>query len=97
MLLAMLNEAAHAMADGVVATPAELDLATVFGMGFPPFRGGLLRWADTLGADEVVRRLERVAEAADVRERPDGPERFRPAPLLVAMARERRSWYDTRA
>jgi len=94
MLLPMLNEAAYAMSENVVGSPAELDLATVFGMGFPPFHGGLLRWADTLGASEAVKRLETIAVADDVRSRPDGQERFRPAPLLVEMARDGRSWYD---
>ena len=93
MLLPMLNEAAYAMAESIVDSPSELDLATVFGMGFPPFHGGLLRWADTLGAAEIVRRIETMAVADDVRARPDGAERFRPAPLLVEMARENRGWY----
>jgi 3-hydroxyacyl-CoA dehydrogenase len=94
MLLAMLNEAAWAMSEDVVASPSELDLATVFGMGFPPFRGGLLRWADTLGAAEVVARIDAVRESQEVRERPDGEERWRPAPILVEMAASGRRWYD---
>jgi 3-hydroxyacyl-CoA dehydrogenase/enoyl-CoA hydratase/3-hydroxybutyryl-CoA epimerase len=94
MLLAMLNEAAWAMSEDVVASPSELDLATVFGMGFPPFRGGLLRWADTLGAAEVVARIDAVHESQEVRERPDGEERWRPAPILVEMAASGRRWYD---
>ena len=85
-LFAMLNEAARALEEQVVAGPRELDLATVFGMGFPPFRGGLLSWADTLGTREIVARLERIGAAADVQSRPGGRERFAPAASLRRMA-----------
>ena len=60
-MLAMLAEAARALEEGVVESPRELDLATVFGMGFAPFRGGLLAWADTLGTRAIVERLEALA------------------------------------
>jgi 3-hydroxyacyl-CoA dehydrogenase len=86
LVLAMLNEAAHALEEDVVSGPRELDLATVFGMGFPPFRGGLLRYADTLGAGEVVARLNRIASAPDVLRRPGGAARFAPARSLVELA-----------
>ncbi len=74
--------------------PRELDLATVFGMGFPPFRGGILRYADTLGAHAVVDKLSRIAASADVASRTGGPERFAPADSLVAMARNLRRFHD---
>src|SRR5450755_4592331 len=41
LLLPMINEAAFCLAEGIVASPAKLDLAMIFGTGFPPFRGGL--------------------------------------------------------
>jgi len=83
----MLNEGVRALEEEVVLTPRELDLATVFGMGFPPFRGGLLRFADTLGVHAVVERMRRIAAAPDVASRPGGRERFEPADSLSAMAR----------
>jgi 3-hydroxyacyl-CoA dehydrogenase/enoyl-CoA hydratase/3-hydroxybutyryl-CoA epimerase len=85
-ILAMVAEAARALEDDVVAGPRELDLATVFGMGFPPFRGGLLRHADALGIPEVVARLVRIANAPDVAARPGGRARFEPARSLCEMA-----------
>jgi 3-hydroxyacyl-CoA dehydrogenase len=85
-LLAMLNEAARALEEKVVAGARELDLATIFGMGFPPFRGGLCSWADTLGAKELVARLERIAGEADIAARTGGRERFTPAASLKRMA-----------
>ena len=50
LLLPMINEAAHCLAEEVVASAARVDLAMIFGTGFPPFRGGLMRHADSLGA-----------------------------------------------
>lgn len=40
---------------------SDLDVAAVMGMGFPPFRGGLIKWADTVGAAAIVARLEQLA------------------------------------
>lgn len=56
---AMINEAALALEEGVVARPQDVDLAMVYGTGFPPFRGGLLRHADSVGIGGVVERLAR--------------------------------------
>jgi len=92
-LLPMLNEAARCFEEEVVMGPVELDLATVLGMGFAPFRGGLLRWADTLGAQAVVERIERIAAAGDVARRPGGAAKFTPAPLLARMAGEGRRFH----
>ena len=54
---AMVNEAALALDERVVARPEDVDLAMVFGTGFPPFRGGLLRHADSVGIAAIVERL----------------------------------------
>ncbi len=56
---AMVNEAAMALDEGVVARPDDVDLAMVYGTGFPPFRGGLLRHADAVGISTIVARLMR--------------------------------------
>jgi 3-hydroxyacyl-CoA dehydrogenase/enoyl-CoA hydratase/3-hydroxybutyryl-CoA epimerase len=88
MLMAMLNEAAYALEEGVISGPRELDLATVFGMGFPPFRGGLLRWADSLGARDVLGRLQRISSAPDILARNNGSARFKPAPMLRKLAEQ---------
>ncbi|HJP01586.1 MAG TPA: 3-hydroxyacyl-CoA dehydrogenase NAD-binding domain-containing protein [Planctomycetota bacterium] len=85
MMLAMLNEGARALEEQVCSSAAELDLATIFGMGFPPFRGGLLRWADSVGVREIVDRIERTA--VRVGARPGGAARFEVAPLLAELAR----------
>ncbi|MGQ0720202.1 MAG: 3-hydroxyacyl-CoA dehydrogenase NAD-binding domain-containing protein [Candidatus Eiseniibacteriota bacterium] len=61
LLSGMINEAARCLAERVAAERDHLDLATVLGSGFPPFRGGIARWAGFLGQEEVRRRLERLA------------------------------------
>jgi 3-hydroxyacyl-CoA dehydrogenase/enoyl-CoA hydratase/3-hydroxybutyryl-CoA epimerase len=83
--LAMVNEAAHCLQEGVLRSPRDGDVGAVFGIGFPPFRGGPFRYIDRVGADEIVRRLEDL----NARFSP----RFAPADLLVDMARARRRFY----
>jgi 3-hydroxyacyl-CoA dehydrogenase/enoyl-CoA hydratase/3-hydroxybutyryl-CoA epimerase len=78
MVLRMVDEAARCLAEGIVAGPGPLDLALVFGIGFPPFRGGLCRWADAEGPAAIAGRLERLA--AEI-----GP-RFAPSEALRAVA-----------
>jgi len=48
MMLPMLLESSRVLEEGIVATPVEVDMALVYGLGFPPFRGGIFRWADAL-------------------------------------------------
>ena len=86
MVLPMVNEAARILEEGVVESAAMLDLATVYGMGFAPFRGGVLAYADARGLPAVVARLRELAASPEVTSRPGGPERFEPAPLLVKLA-----------
>jgi 3-hydroxyacyl-CoA dehydrogenase len=63
----------------------DLDIAMVTGTGFPPFRGGLLRYADYSGIAVTVDRLARLADAHG--------ERFRPAGLLREMVTRQRLFY----
>ena len=62
LLLPMINEAARCLEEGVVSRPMDVDLGMVMGTGFPPFRGGLLRWADAVGVGAIVSRLEDLAK-----------------------------------
>jgi 3-hydroxyacyl-CoA dehydrogenase/enoyl-CoA hydratase/3-hydroxybutyryl-CoA epimerase len=66
---AMVNEAALALDERVVARAEDVDLAMVMGTGFPPFRGGLLRHADAVGVGTIVERLARRQQAGA----PGGP------------------------
>lgn len=78
LVYAMLNEAARAFGDGVVGSARDGDMGAIFGIGFPPFRGGPLRWLDRIGIARAVDTLQRL-------ERTYGA-RFAPAPLLLQRA-----------
>lgn len=88
LVLAMVNEAARCLEEGVLRSPRDGDVGAVFGIGFPPFRGGPFRHVDSVGAAEIVSQLEEL----DVR----FPRRFTPSDLLLAMARSGRRFYPER-
>lgn len=73
--LQMVNEAIRCLGEGVLRSPRDGDVGAVFGLGFPPFKGGPFRWADAQGPGRVLERLEHFHEKLG--------KRFEPAPLLV--------------
>lgn len=81
MIYPMINEAALALAEQVVKTPGEVDLGMIMGTGFPPFRGGLLRFADNETPKKVVEQLEKFSAAG-------GGDRLKPSSALVEVARK---------
>ena len=87
LVLPMVNEAAFCLEDEIVKDPARLDLAMIFGTGFPPFRGGLLRWADSLGLGKVFTRLDDLSERL-------GP-RFAPAERIRELANAGSGFYGS--
>lgn len=62
LVLPIINEAARCVEEGIVESPADVDFAMIMGTGFAPFRGGPLRYADSLGAKRVVSELELLTE-----------------------------------
>jgi 3-hydroxyacyl-CoA dehydrogenase/enoyl-CoA hydratase/3-hydroxybutyryl-CoA epimerase len=86
LILPMINEAAYCLSESIVASPAKLDLAMIFGTGFPPFRGGLCAHADSVGAKEVVEGLQKLAK--------EKGERFVPAPPLIEMANTGKKFFE---
>lgn len=86
LVLGMVNEAARALGEGVVRNPRDGDIGAIFGFGFPPFRGGPLRYADDLSAARVVADLERLAERY-------GP-RFAPSEVLQEHAQRGTKFYS---
>ncbi|NOR55021.1 MAG: fatty-acid oxidation protein subunit alpha [Sulfurovum sp.] len=86
-ILIMVNEAAKCLEEKVVDNAAYLDMAMVMGTGFPAFRGGLLRYADSLGIEEVVKRLSVLESRYG--------ERFAPAKSLLVMAEKGKYFYST--
>lgn len=83
--LAMLNECAYCLEESIASSPRDIDIGVIFGLGFPPFRGGICRYADTVGIRNVVERLNRLADKHG--------RRLRPAQILVDMAEKQQSFY----
>ena len=54
----VINEACRVVEERIVDKPSDLDVAAVLGMGFPPYRGGLIKFADLTGPKHIVQRLE---------------------------------------
>jgi len=73
LVLPMVNEAARCLDEGIVESPGDVDLAMIMGTGFPPFRGGLCRWADQQGLPEIVAVLRGFADDVDQRYLPSEP------------------------
>jgi 3-hydroxyacyl-CoA dehydrogenase / enoyl-CoA hydratase / 3-hydroxybutyryl-CoA epimerase len=87
-VLAMVNEAAMCLEEGILRSARDGDIGAVFGIGFPPFRGGPFRYIDSLGSDAVVKRLEELHGRF--------PSRFAAAPMLVEYARARKRFHPGR-
>ena len=60
----MVNEAARCLEEGIISDPSQLDLAMVFGTGFAPFYGGVLRYADQVGTRVIQQKLEYLSKVA---------------------------------
>ena len=85
-ILTMINEASRCLEEKVVDNARYLDMAMVMGTGFPAFRGGLMRYADSLGIENVVERLNDFSTRYG--------DRFAPSELLVRMAEEGELFYE---
>lgn len=84
LFLPMLLEATRMLEDKIVRDVRDIDLGLIFGLGFPPFQGGLLYWADTIGAKKLVEMVKPLAPLG---------QRFEPTPLLLDMAATGRKFY----
>ncbi len=66
MMIPMCTEMARCLEEGVVASVAEADMALIYGVGFPVFRGGIFRWMDTIGLKEIVSKADKYADEAPI-------------------------------
>ncbi len=85
MLALAINEAALMMEQGICDRPHDMDLAMIYGAGFPPYRGGVLRYADKWGIGNVYAKLMDLEKQYGVR--------FRPAELLKKMSESGKTFY----
>ena len=87
LVLAMVNEAARALDADIVQRSSDVDLAMIMGTGFPPFRGGLLRFADAIHLRVVLHHLEELEGRHGAR--------FAPADGIRRLAHGDRSFYQS--
>jgi 3-hydroxyacyl-CoA dehydrogenase/enoyl-CoA hydratase/3-hydroxybutyryl-CoA epimerase len=87
LFLPMVNEAAYIFADKICDKAATVDVGMIYGIGFPPFKGGLLRWADQEGLEQIVERLNNFAKEVN-------QERYQVSPMLSLMVNDKRKFYD---
>jgi 3-hydroxyacyl-CoA dehydrogenase/enoyl-CoA hydratase/3-hydroxybutyryl-CoA epimerase/3-hydroxyacyl-CoA dehydrogenase/enoyl-CoA hydratase/3-hydroxybutyryl-CoA epimerase/enoyl-CoA isomerase len=84
LFLPMLTEASRVLSEGIVREPGDVDMGLILGIGFPAFKGGILRWADSLGLRQVLEKLQKYE--------PLGP-RFRPTEQMRQLAAEGKGFY----
>lgn len=87
LFLPMVNEAAYIFADRIVDKASTVDIGMIYGTGFPPFKGGLLRWADQEGLETLATRIRGFAKEVSA-------ERFAIAPYLEMMINDKKKFYD---
>lgn len=87
VFLPMINEAASILDEKIVDNAGVVDLGLIFGIGFPPFRGGLLRYADAEGLDRVVEAINQFAETVD-------KDRYELSSYLKDLADNKKKFYE---
>jgi 3-hydroxyacyl-CoA dehydrogenase/enoyl-CoA hydratase/3-hydroxybutyryl-CoA epimerase/enoyl-CoA isomerase len=85
LFLPMLVEASRVLEEGIVREPSDVDMGLILGIGFPPFRGGILRWADTVALQQILEKLKRYQDL--------GP-RFDATEQIQQFAKSGRGFYD---
>jgi 3-hydroxyacyl-CoA dehydrogenase/enoyl-CoA hydratase/3-hydroxybutyryl-CoA epimerase/enoyl-CoA isomerase len=84
LFLPMLVEATRVLEEGIVREPADVDMGLILGIGFPPFKGGILRWADSVGLGDILKRLEKYQSLG---------KRFEPTDSLKKLASAGQTFY----
>ncbi|MDF4461322.1 fatty acid oxidation complex subunit alpha FadB [Vibrio parahaemolyticus] len=84
MMIPMINEVVLCLQEGIIATPQEADMALVYGLGFPPFRGGVFRYLDRVGIAEFVEMAKQHADLGAMYHVPQ---------MLIDMAAKGESFY----
>jgi 3-hydroxyacyl-CoA dehydrogenase/enoyl-CoA hydratase/3-hydroxybutyryl-CoA epimerase len=84
-ILMMANEAAKCLEENVVKNASYLDMAMIMGCGFPPFRGGVLKYVDSYGIENAVKKLQELNKKHG--------KRFEVSKLLLDMAQKKQKFY----
>jgi 3-hydroxyacyl-CoA dehydrogenase len=86
-IYALANEGAHILEEGIALRASDIDMVYLTGYGFPPYRGGPMFYADTVGLDKVLAAIQRFQKGYQ-------GDQWKPAPLLNKLANERRRFND---
>ena len=86
LMIPMVNEVVRCLEEGVVDTAAEADMGLIYGLGFPPFRGGPIRYLETLGLDNFIAMADKYAHLGEIYQVTDG---------LREMAKSGKSYFTT--
>jgi 3-hydroxyacyl-CoA dehydrogenase/enoyl-CoA hydratase/3-hydroxybutyryl-CoA epimerase/enoyl-CoA isomerase len=85
VMIPMINEVVLCLQEGIIASPQEADMALVYGLGFPPFRGGVFRYLDSVGIAEYVEMAKQYSELGAMYQVPQ---------MLIDMAAQDQNFYD---
>jgi 3-hydroxyacyl-CoA dehydrogenase/enoyl-CoA hydratase/3-hydroxybutyryl-CoA epimerase len=83
----MVNEAAYILSDKICEQAATVDVGMIYGTGFPPFKGGLLKWADSEGLEQIAERIKNFSKEVSA-------ERYEISPFLTQMICDKKKFYD---
>jgi 3-hydroxyacyl-CoA dehydrogenase len=86
-IYALVNEGAHILEEGIALRASDIDMVYLTGYGFPPYRGGPMFYADTIGLKNVLESIQRFQKGYQ-------GSQWKPAPLLVKLAKEGRRFNE---
>lgn len=85
MMLPMATEMARCLEENIVASVEEADMALIYGIGFPPFRGGIFRWMDSEGIGKIIKTAEKYRELGGL---------YQPTAGMQALAAKNATYYN---
>jgi 3-hydroxyacyl-CoA dehydrogenase/enoyl-CoA hydratase/3-hydroxybutyryl-CoA epimerase/enoyl-CoA isomerase len=86
LMIPMVNEVVRCLEEGVIASAAEADMGLIYGLGFPPFRGGAIRYLETLGLDNYIAMADKYAHLGEYYQVTNG---------MREMAKSGKSYFNT--
>jgi 3-hydroxyacyl-CoA dehydrogenase/enoyl-CoA hydratase/3-hydroxybutyryl-CoA epimerase len=87
VILPMINEAANILQDKIVTEASTVDIGLIYGIGFPPFKGGLLKYADSEGLDRIADSISKFASEVN-------NDRYALSPYLANLVKENKKFYN---